>query len=308
LEGKPYTVSEYNHPAPLDSQAECVPLIASFAAAQDWDGVWLYTYSHSSDDWDRENLNSYFDIDTNPAKWGFMRAGAAIFCDSGIGLLNRSGIIGLTKPSEDMLTSLAKLHHKYDRDMISVLHLFYSHMLRMEVAVRLRGRRQFRDVRSSLPPVEPRWSMDGDKGFYVVRGNGASVFVGHAGSFEKATDRDIRITAPGFTAVTVTALDKVSLDQSQKILITACGRCENVGMKFSKDRRTVGRNWGHGPVQIEAVKGAVEIPKGDWRCQALGPDGLAKADVPVRSEGGRNYIDLLPQYGTMWYLLIQNSE
>ncbi|MHC4329249.1 MAG: carbohydrate binding domain-containing protein [Planctomycetota bacterium] len=54
---KPFTVSEYNHPAPLDSQVECVPMIASFAAAQDWDGVWLYTYSHSSDDWYRENLH-----------------------------------------------------------------------------------------------------------------------------------------------------------------------------------------------------------------------------------------------------------
>ena len=94
LVNKPFTVSEYNHPAPLDSQAECVPMIASFAAAQDWDGVWLYTYSHSSDGWYRENLNSYFDIDTNPAKWGFMRAGAAIFrdaagpSDTGIAQLN----------------------------------------------------------------------------------------------------------------------------------------------------------------------------------------------------------------------------
>ncbi|MFH1719771.1 MAG: carbohydrate binding domain-containing protein, partial [Planctomycetota bacterium] len=76
LRNKPFTVSEYNQPAPLDSQAECVPMLASFAAAQDWDGLWLYTYSHSSDNWDRENLNSYFDIDTNPAKWGFMRSGA----------------------------------------------------------------------------------------------------------------------------------------------------------------------------------------------------------------------------------------
>jgi len=79
-------------------------------------------------------------------------------------------------------------------------------------------------------------------------------------------------------------------------------------MKFSEDRRTVGRQWGHGPAQIEVVKGKVEIPRGNWQCQALGPDGLAKADVPVRSEDGRNYINLSPQYGTMWYLLIQNSE
>ena len=35
LAGKPFTVTEYNHPMPLDSQAECIPMIASFAAAQD---------------------------------------------------------------------------------------------------------------------------------------------------------------------------------------------------------------------------------------------------------------------------------
>ena len=78
LAGKPYTVTEYNHPAPSDYQVECVPMIASFAAAQDWDGIWLYTYSHSNGQWDRQVLYSYFDMDTNPAKWGLMRAGA---CD-----------------------------------------------------------------------------------------------------------------------------------------------------------------------------------------------------------------------------------
>jgi hypothetical protein len=283
-------------------------MITSFAAAQDWDGVWLYTYSHSSDSWDRENLSSYFDIDTNPAKWGFMRAGAAIFRYSGIGRLNRSGIIGLTKPSEDMLTSLAKLHHKYDRDMISMLHSYCAHMLRMEVAVRLRGRRQFRDVRSSLPPAEPRWSMDEDKGFYVVRGNGASVYVGHAERFEKATDRDIRITSPNFVALTVTALDKVSLDQSRKILITACGRCENTGMKFSEDRRTVGRDWGGPPVQIEAVEGNVVLPEGQWKCEALGPDGTPRYEVPIAYREDRGVLKLSPQYKTMWYFLMQSSK
>ena len=43
--GKPFTVSEYNHSAPLDSQADCVPMIASFAAAQDWDGIWFFDYT-----------------------------------------------------------------------------------------------------------------------------------------------------------------------------------------------------------------------------------------------------------------------
>ena len=52
---------------------------------------------------------------------------------------------------------------------------------------------------------------------------------------------------------------------------------ENVGMKFSKDRRTVGRNWGKPPVRIQAVtlraRMASTRTAGPWKCVALGPDG-----------------------------------
>jgi len=128
LHGKPFTVSEYNHPAPLDSQAECVPMIASFASAQDWDGIWLYTYSHSSDGWYRENMNSYFDIDTNPAKWGFMRAGAAIFRDTCINQVN--GYLYLPLAGRiTTLQSIAALHNETDRDMARARKLDWRQML-----------------------------------------------------------------------------------------------------------------------------------------------------------------------------------
>jgi hypothetical protein len=84
LAGKPFTVSEYNHPAPNDYQAECVPMLSSWAAAQDWDGIWLFAYSHRASQADHESYDSFFDIDANPAKWGFMPAGAAIFREAGI--------------------------------------------------------------------------------------------------------------------------------------------------------------------------------------------------------------------------------
>ncbi|MCX5672345.1 MAG: hypothetical protein NTU94_13595, partial [Planctomycetota bacterium] len=79
MEGRPFTLSEYNHSAPNDFQAECVPMLAAYAAAQDWDGIWLFAYSHRGGPAERDRFDSYFDIDANPSKWGFMRAGAAIF-------------------------------------------------------------------------------------------------------------------------------------------------------------------------------------------------------------------------------------
>ena len=302
LKGKPFTLSEYNHPAPLDSQAECVPMVASFAAAQDWDAVWLYTYSHSSDDWYRENLNSYFDIDTNPAKWGFMRGGAAIFREGLVQPLGDSVRAELFLRSNDLVSELAQLHLKHDRNMMNVVsdicsatrQGILSNKLFMSFSP-LAGTGYSPPSRTSL-----RWAVENGRGLYYV-GSGAGVLAGDTSRFERC-----QIDDPAFAVITATPLDGLPWPQSSKILITACGRCENVGMEFSKDRRTVGRQWGQGPVQIETVKGTVEMARGNWTAQALGPDGLAKADVPLRSEGDRNFLEMSPKYKTMWYLLVKN--
>jgi hypothetical protein len=283
-------------------------MIASFAAAQDWDGVWLYTYSHSSDDWYRENLNSYFDIDTNPAKWGFMRVGAAIFLDRTIAPLNGFIFFGL-RDSSDILTSLTQSHLKHDRDMFSSLselaNMTRDDMLNAQILRSLTTTGYgHRDIIGSSAKLN--WSVEDGKGFYAARGRCASVYTGHAGRFAAATDGQISVVAPDFLAIAMTALDKkpwISLDQSRKILITACGRCENTGMKFSEDRRTVGRNWGGPPVRIETVKGTVVLPAGRWKCEALGPDGMPRSEVPISYRDGKSILELAPQHETLWYLL-----
>jgi hypothetical protein len=304
LANKPFTLSEYNHPAPLDSQAECVPLIASFAAAQDWDGIWLYTYSHGTDEWDREHMNSYFDIDTNPAKWGFMRAGTVIFRHGGIQPLSGISSIPLTSSGE-MLSSLADLHIRHDRDMFDVLaeraQITRYEMLKKQFVSAFAGESVSKDPDSSDPVLD--WFVERGHGFYAVWGSSAWAFAGHANRYESSTEEKISVTSPSYVAMTVTALDDATVDESRKILITACGRCENTGMIFSEDRRTCGRDWGGSPVQIEAVEAVLVLPDGNWKCQALGPDGISSGNVPASDRSGKGLLRLSPQYKTMWYLL-----
>ncbi|MHC4204953.1 MAG: carbohydrate binding domain-containing protein [Planctomycetota bacterium] len=304
LVDKPFTVSEYNHPAPLDSQAECVPMIASFGAAHDWDGIWFYTYSHSTDEWDREHMNSYFDIDTNPAKWGFMRAGTAIFRDNCLGKVGHFTFFSLAEPSDGILNSLVRLHHKYDRDMAELLadraEISWQYMLETGVSLTFEKSRLDRLKRRSGGSGWLKWSIEDGRGLYVANKVKAAVFAGHTSRFRQVTD-DIHISNPSYAVMTITSLDGMSVWSSKKILITACGRCENTGMKFSDDRQTVGRNWGEAPVRIETVTGTVNLPEGQWKCEALGPDGMPKHEVPVNNGA----IKLSPEYGTMWYLLTQ---
>ena len=117
------------------------------------------------------------------------------------------------------------------------------------------------------------------------------------------TKGELTLESPALAAVTMTALDRKPLTTSRKVLVAACGRCENVGMAFTKDRQTVGRNWGRAPVQIEPVAALLRLPPGRWRCQALGPDGQPTAAVELRKQTARSILPLSPEHKTMWYLL-----
>jgi len=299
LAGKPFTLSEYNHPAPLDSQAECVPMVASFAAAQDWDGIWLFTYSHATDNWAREAMSGFFDMDTNPAKWGFMRACTSIFREGAVPPLAALKTIRMVEAS-DTLASLARFHAKHGSNMLNVLGeargVRYEDMLRTRIAS------SHGDIEGGVGggrSANVTWTVNADgKGLYQVVGRKAQVYSGHASRFEEATNGTIRLAGPELVTLTMTPLNS-----DTQILLTACGRCENVGMHFSPDRRTVGRNWGKAPAQIEAVRGTVVLPEGKWTCHALAPDGSPRRQVPLTYENGRSVLAMSPEYGTMWYLL-----
>jgi hypothetical protein len=307
LAGKPFTVSEYNHPAPLDAQAECVPMTASFAAAQDWDGVWFYTYSHSGDGWEREHLSSYFDIDTNPAKWGFMRAGAAIFCDEGIGPLEQMQSVPIAD-GWSKLAVVAQHHLQHDRDMLGLLlrqagGMSRSDMLETILIPSVSDAPQTApSSQGDIPDIT--WTVDGDEnGVYQVIGPSAQVFTGHADRLEQTSRGALRIASPQFAVVTVT-----ELGTSDVLLVSACGRCENTDMQFSTDRRTVGRNWGRAPVRIEPVEGTLTLPEGRWICHALAPNGAPAQRVPLSYQGEQGVLEMSAEFETLWYLLKRSTR
>jgi len=317
LAGKPYTVSEYNHPAPNDYQAECVPMLASFAAAQDWDGVWLFTYSNGEHDAKRRHFRGYFDMDFNSTKWGFMRAGAAIFRDGGIEPLQDAVTSDLTG-RRDLLADLAGLQQAHARKMMrSVTEAAegklkwqdaLDHRLAVSLGATVPGRPTGRPTRSTVLSWDAR---DTSRRSYIAKGAGAEVLVLHGENFAgRFYGRSVLATSPDFMVITVTALDGRELPTSDTILITACGRCENTGMGFSKDRRTVGRTWGREPVLIEAVSVMVGVPELGTRtftCRALDPSGRAAGKVAVVGGALGPMVTLSPEHKTMWYLLTRKK-
>ena len=307
LQGKPYTVSEYNHPAPLDSQAACIPMMASFAAAQDWDGIWFYAYSHSNDAWDRGHFDSYFDMDSNPAKWAFMRAGSVLFREGGLGPLGHRAVVSLCEVSSVDLEALARLHRQFGRDLFAALAHAYSmgpsNLLETQLSASLAGTTTVTPVLGT--DTEMTWFVEEGRGFYAAAGRSSLVAVGHAQHFERGTGSRIKVTAPNFLSLVVTALDGKKLQASERILVTACGRCENSGMVFSENRATVGRQWGRAPVRVQPVDATLALADGAWQAWALTPDGRRKEAARVVTVAKGCNLVLSTAHGTMWYLLLR---
>ena len=97
------------------------------------------------------------------------------------------------------------------------------------------GRLSSRSLRVNKHAVQSRlkWSVDEDgKGLYLAQGSGGWAVTGHSERIGEATGGLISITSPEFVALTSTTLDDADLYGTKNVLVTACGRCENTGMKF----------------------------------------------------------------------------
>lgn len=79
VEGKPFTLSEYNQSFPNRYALEAPLLIAAFAAFQDWDAVYLFDYAGSSAAFSDKYTNSFFSLCGNPVKTAQLPVASRIF-------------------------------------------------------------------------------------------------------------------------------------------------------------------------------------------------------------------------------------
>jgi len=179
---------------------------------------------------------------------GFVRAGAAIFNDErgearGAGDEGRSSPASSLRPS---VSAIAKLHIRYGDNLLRLL-TSTSNIRRDDILQTQILGWQMSDsgLTARTSPVQSQyrltWSVDAaGHGIYQAVGQ-AQVYTGHAKRSAEITGDRIRIASPDFRRP-----DNHTTGAGKAVLITACGRCENTGMQFSADRRTVGRKLGSG--------------------------------------------------------------
>ncbi|MGV1684632.1 hypothetical protein [Sphingopyxis sp. NJF-3] len=284
--GKPLTVSEVNHPWPSgDYGAEMIPILASYAAFQDWDGIFFYTYEPKLHGQWTPLVTGEFDIALDPAKIAQLPAGALIF------------LRGDVSPAKKVLT------RSYSTDQISEA----SRMPRAEMPYYTPGfdmmlplvhgsRVSCLDCKPSLPaPLPPAnpivsdtselsWkTSDGENGIVSVNAPRSQALVGFVSANPKVQTRNLSADIRNdFAAITLSSLDGKPLNLSDRMLLTTTGKVENTGQSWNA-RHAMLSNWGTAPTLIEPITGWIQLKdlEGAIGVSAQALDGSARPIGPA---------------------------
>ena len=314
--GKPFTVSEYNHPAPIQYAAEGFPMLAATGAFQGWDAIYSFAYSHNEHPESRR-VDSFFDIKADPAKLAHSIACAAMF------------LRGDVRPAENRLLGdmSAAAERQRLRGDLNAWNLKAGVFGVDERYTSVHGVGVFIGAlpppMAATPPFpdatkvfasdtkELMWdTSEKGAGMFIVSAARSKLFTGFVGhrAFDLGTGVTLAIgkTALDWATVTMTCMDGASFDKPGRILIAATGDIHNKDAKLRNvggDRVTLGNQWGDEPVMCEGVAAEITLPVAPERVKfyPLDESGKRREGVAVGTSGGKALLRIGPEHRTIWY-------
>lgn len=314
--GKPFTVSEYNHAAPNDYASETVPLIFSYAAAQDWDGIFLFDYNGDRDKWNSDKIRGYFSVDSDPNKIAFLPSMARAFVRGDMAAL--AATTTLTVPRDRLLELSARtrsdnVYNSIIADEWRKRGLTRADLLQSRLQLQLSAtgaEAEPKLTRSGARGGQWNWDFVGGRGLISVDAPSTKVIIGRIGDdflvgpIQKGALRVSGVQSSNqWAALSLVSLDKLPINQSKSLLLTAMNRAENKGMVWNEQRTSVGDKWGTGPTQIEVPKAQIEIKTNAKRARVfqLSPTGARGPIQKSQLKDGVLSFQIGPQDATVWW-------
>jgi hypothetical protein len=255
--GRPFTVSEVNHPNPNEYAAEMIPLLAAYGAFQDWDGIYFYTFEPKTGADHQPYVADEFDLTLDPVKFVQLSVGALLFARPDVRPARE--VVARTYSAEQVNESLR---------LPEAERPFFTPGLPKALPLRhgLRIRHLDGEPTGTFPdqPGPPYVSDTGELAWHVTREQRGLVtidtprtqaLVGFVKQNPEKTTRHLAAEVKNdFAVITVSSLSAEPIQRANRLLLTACSRWQNTGAKWN-DRRTLWDVWGAGPTLIEPVTG-----------------------------------------------------
>ncbi len=318
--GKPYTISEYNHPYPNFYGAEGQPMFRAYGALQGWDGVFEYSYNNRQNA-EPDRNEYFFSMAARTDVLAHFPACAAMY------------LRGDVKESAAPYIANLPYNEYFDRfvnkgpiaqGILSATDGKIPQELSLErkTAVDLSGKSK--QIACPIPDKDQKvFTSDTgeivldasvpDAGVWTVNTPNTKVFSG----FPKGRTFDlggvklaIGETKLGWATVSLTSHDATGFgenDRPARILLAATGLCHNGGAKFTHEGDNIhcrGADWGNGKTVNEGIPATITLPSkaAATKCWALDERGERKAPVPVTADAnGQAVVKIGPEYKTVWY-------
>ncbi len=308
VSGKPYTVSEVNHPFPHEYACEGIPILTAYAALHDWDGLFWYTLAHQHLVNAPPRAIGHFDLGVDPVKMTQIAA---------CGLMFQRGDV---QPADQ--TVERSYSHKQVCESIRLPwkespYFTPSFPLGLPLlhSMRISDFDHSTSMPLPTPPHEPfvsdtgqlRWTgASKDQGVVTIDTDRTEAIVGFAARNSQATTHlALQLTTP-FSAVTLSALDNKPIATSDRLLLTATARVANSAMQWNDDHTSLIKR-GTPPPCIEPVAGNIVLqrlaPATAIQAQSLDASGRPIGQPIQLTRHAENWDLPLGTPPTTWYQL-----
>jgi hypothetical protein len=305
--GKPYTVSETNHPFPNEWAAEGIPIIAAYGSLQDWDAIIMYTFEPKRDPAWKPYVGDPFDISLDPVRMTEMTTGALTFLRGDVRAAKET--VERTYSREQVIESrrLPRTEQPYFTPGFP-LSLPLQHAVRIKSLDGPRSLAIGTDAARIVSDTgELVWNIEDPKaGLVTVNSERTQALVG----FVKANRPTLKNLSAqidnNFAAIVLSSMDARPIAQAGKLLLTAGSRVANTGMKWN-DARTRLQNQGESPSLVEPVSGAVTLRGLDGAASVtatpLDGSGHAIGEPLAARKSGAGWTFSIGSPVTTWYVI-----
>ncbi len=312
--GKPWSISEYNHPRPLSFDGEMAFFMAGYGAFQDYDAVYEFDYESWTPTFDGQKAATFFQMNQNPVKMATCLPAAAAFLRGDIAPATGRIVAAMSKATEIGLIQsggyIPDLAWLGENSRASFVH---------GVAMATEGTAvpggSITPGTTPLPNVltsdtgELVWDLSvAGQGFVTLDtarskwawGTVGTRVINFAGGF---TVNPGATFASNLAGVSLTALDGMaSMLTARKLILTAVGAQTNTGQNYYQYPSTVvafppplniqltsKNEWGTAPSIVEGVPATVTLPfpPSNVRVWSLTTSGARVASVTVVDSGGK---------------------
>jgi len=324
--GKPFCVSEYNHPAPNTYSNEAYIFLSAYAALQDWDAIFGYTYADFSTAYASKKLNGFFDLDTHPGKMMTFIPAAYIFRRGDLAMAKTLATVKLTKQDElDALPSAQTwvLVDARNKDVAEDAALIHRTAI---IPDGFSGSVNSIAMESITPPdvyvsdtKEIEWSP-GDDGVFKINSAKEKALLGFICNKDfnlSGIKCKVGKTMQNWALVTMSLVEGDNFKKGPgKILVTASGAVANPGMGWHiypdkpldfppplKANMTIGMQWGTAPSICEGINADIILPYDANKVSVFALDNVGNTKEAVAVTGGKGSakFSIDEKYQTLWY-------